>query len=67
MNQKYILYVMWWEGGSRERGIYVYLWLIHILVWQKLAQHCKSIILQLKKIFLSIYSMLHFVKKKVGK
>ena len=27
---------------------YVYLWLIHIVVWQKPIQHCKAIILQLK-------------------
>ena len=28
---------------------YVYLWLIHVDVWQKSTQHCKAIILQLKK------------------
>ena len=26
----------------------VYLWLIHVDVWQKLTQYCKAIILQLK-------------------
>ena len=37
-------------GGSfkRER-VYVYLWLINVVVWQKPIQHCKAIILQLKK------------------
>ena len=39
-------------GGRREgssRGwAYVYLWLIHVDIWQKPAQHCKAIILQLK-------------------
>ena len=35
-----------WEGGSRERG-YVSLRLIHFAVQQKLAQHCKAIVLQL--------------------
>ena len=35
-----------WEEGQEE-GIYVYLWLIHIL-WQKAPQHSKAIILQLK-------------------
>jgi len=36
-------------GGSFKReGIRVYLWLIHAVVWQKLIQHCKAIILQLK-------------------
>ena len=33
-----------WEGGLR-----VYLWLIHVDVWQKPAQHRKAIILQLKR------------------
>ena len=32
------------EGG--DMGIYVYLQLIHFVVQQKLAQHCKAIILQ---------------------
>ena len=35
-------------GRFRREGIYVYLWLIHIVVWQKPKQHCKTIILQLK-------------------
>ena len=33
--------------GNKE-GIYVYLWLIHVDVWQKLTQYCKEINLQLK-------------------
>ena len=42
-----------WDGiGVGERfnreGKYVYLWLIHVDVWQKPTQHCKAIILQLK-------------------
>ena len=36
-----------WEGVSKE-GIYVYLWLIHIEVWQKTTKFCKAISLQLK-------------------
>ena len=38
-------------GGGRKvlrKGTYVYLWLIHVDVWQKPAQYCKVIILQLK-------------------
>ena len=37
-------------GGMRFKteGTYVYLWLIHVDVWQKPAQYCKAIILQLK-------------------
>ena len=31
----------WWVGGRLKReGIYVYLWLIHIDVWQKQAPYC---------------------------
>jgi len=38
-----------WEGGRfKWEGIYVYLWLIHVEVWQKTAKLCKAIILQLK-------------------
>ena len=37
-------------GGTLKReGIYVYLGLIHAIVQQKLTQHFKAIILQLKK------------------
>ena len=41
---------MGWEvgGGFRKEGIYVYLWLIHVDVWQKPTQHCNAIILQIK-------------------
>jgi len=36
------------EGGRLKReGIYVYLWLIHV-VWQKPTKYRKAIILQLK-------------------
>ena len=35
-------------GGIKREGIYVYLNLIHVVVQQKLTQHCKAIILQLK-------------------
>ena len=42
------------EGWDEERdgrevqreGIYVYLWLIHVEVWQKTTKFCKAIILQ---------------------
>ena len=36
-----------WERGSEGRD-YVFIWLIHFIVQQKLAQHCKVIILQKK-------------------
>ena len=35
------------EGLKRE-GIYVYLKVIHVIVQQKLTQHCKAIILPLR-------------------
>ena len=34
---------------TKREGTYVYLWLIHVDVWQKPAQYCKAIICQLKK------------------
>ena len=38
-------------GGRLNReGIYVYLWLIHVEVWQKTTKFCKAIILQEHKI-----------------
>ena len=39
---------MGWETGGRfkREATYVYLWLIHVDVWQKPAQYCKAIILQ---------------------
>ena len=36
-----------WEGGSKGRGYYVYLWLIHVDVWQK-TKFYKAIVFQLK-------------------
>ena len=38
-------------GGGREAqegGDVLYLWLIHVNIWQKPTQYCKAIILQLK-------------------
>ena len=32
------------EGG--DMGIYVYVWLIHFVVEQRLTHHCRAIILQ---------------------
>ena len=36
------------RGGIKREETYVYLWLIHIVIWQKPTQYCKTIILQLK-------------------
>ena len=38
-------------GKFKRKGTYVCLGLIHVDIWQEPTQHCKSIILQLKKIF----------------
>ena len=39
-------------GGRFKRDrIYVYVWLIHVEVWQKTTKFCKAIILHLKKNF----------------
>ena len=35
-------------GRFKREGTYVYLWLIHVDVWQKPTQYCRAIILQLK-------------------
>ena len=35
-------------GRFKREGTYAYLLLIHVDVWQKPAQYCKAIILQLK-------------------
>ena len=42
-----------WDGGgvggvSQREGIYVYIWLIHFAVQQKLTQHCKATIKEKK-------------------
>ena len=34
------------EGGSRGRGIYVFIQLIHVVLEQELTQHCKATIFQ---------------------
>ena len=40
----------WMVGGRTKReGIYVYIEQSHLIVQQKLTQHCKAIILQFKK------------------
>ena len=38
-----------WGGRLKREGTYVYIQQIYVVVRQKLTQHCKAIILQLKK------------------
>ena len=47
----FFLMILGWEVRVRfkREGIYIYLWLIHLDVWQKLTQYCEAIVLQLKK------------------
>ena len=35
-------------GGFRREGTCVYLWLIHVDVWQRPTRYCEAIFLQLK-------------------
>ena len=51
-------------GKFKREGTYVYLWLIHVDVLQKPAQHCKAIILQLKINFKSYLKKKEKRKKK---
>jgi len=53
---------MGWEVGGRfkREGTYVYLWLIHVDIWQK--PYCKATILQLK-IKLNIYRIMYIIYK----
>ena len=37
------------EGRFKKEGTYVYLWLIHVDVWQKPTQYCKAVILPEKE------------------
>ena len=47
-------------GRLKREGTDVYLWLIHVDVWQESSQYCKIIILQLKiKKFKKICSVIH--------
>ena len=36
------------EGRFKREWTYVYLWFIHVDIWQKPTQYCEAIILQLK-------------------
>ena len=58
-------------GGPRGRR-HVYLWQIHVNVWQKPAQYCKAIALQLKinnflKRILKMHKMRKVLERKKNK
>ena len=46
-------------GRFKREGMCVYLWLIHVEVWQKTAKFCKAIILQLKKLIKKVIVILY--------
>ena len=48
--------------GVQDGGTHVYLWLIHVDVWQKSSQYCKVIILQLNKSFFFLSRVNHHQK-----
>ena len=51
------------EGRCKGEVIYVYLWLIHVEVWQKTTKFCKAIILQLKKLIIKklVFNILIYI------
>ena len=51
-------------GRFRREGTYVYLWIIHIVVWQKPTHYFKAIILQLKIHFLKWQKLENFKASK---
>ena len=54
---------MGWEVGGRFKraGTYVYLWLIYVDVWQRPAQYCKALILQLKILKIGLICIVTFL------
>lgn len=52
------------RGTSRQRG-YMYTYISHVVIQQKLKQHCKAIILPIKKIFL-MYLNSEVTKSKIS-
>ena len=38
-----------WKNFIGSKNNDLYLWLIYLVVWQKLTEHCKEIVLQLRK------------------
>lgn len=53
----------WWEVAGRfKKGMYVYLWLMHVNVQpKKPARYCKAFILQLERKFKKKHKKIHFV------
>ena len=54
-------------GKSQREGMCVGVWLIHFAVQQRLTQHCKAIILQLKKKIKYKWDILETLKDKKNK
>ena len=45
------------RGRLQREGIYVQIQLIHTVVWQKLTQYCKAIILQFLRKLIGLYKL----------
>ena len=50
-----VLLIFFVKNIKIREGTWVYLWLIHVDVWQKPIQYCKAIILQLKINYIYVY------------
>ena len=44
-------------GRFKREGTYVYIWLIHVPIWQKPSQYCKVITYQLEKKFKNFFQV----------
>ena len=42
------------EVRFKREGVYVYLWLTDVVLWQKPTKYCKAVILQLKTKILKV-------------
>ena len=51
-------------GRFKREGTYIYLWLIHVDIWQKPTQYCKAINLRLKKKQIKKKKTLGVIKKQ---
>ena len=51
-------------GRLKREGIHVCLWLIHIVVQQKLTQHCEAVILPTSEYLLPLFFMVQTFREK---
>ena len=58
MDTRNVVFIQWNIIHQIKSNEVLYLWLIHVVVWQKPTQYCKAIILQ---------SKINFLKKNLKK